>query len=152
MANNYTAFSFQVKCPSKGAANTLEDSLASAMDSYERERLGDEDRCLNLEHAEAEDDTVWIASEEGTDLEFLADVLQDYLRHNDHEGSIGFSWAETCSKLRVDEFGGGAVFITHDNQVWLNSYHWLHIQERNRTFSNMGLLDAAKAPAPSPSA
>ena len=152
MANNYVSFSFQVKCPSEEAANTLEDSLAKAMDSYERERLGDEDRWLNLDHAEAEGDKVWIAEMEGTDLEFLADVLQDYLRHNDPEGSIGFSWAETCSKLRVDEFGGGAVFITHDNQVWLNSYHWLHIQERNRTFSNMGLLDAAKAPTPSPSA
>ena len=144
MANNYVSFSFQVKCPSEEAANTLEDSLAKAMNL--------DDECLNLEHAEAEGDAVWIAEEEGTDLEFLADVLQDYLQHNDPHGSIGFTWAETCSKLRVDEFGGGAVFITHDDQVWLNSYHWLHIQERNRTFSNMGLLDAAKAPAPSPSA
>jgi hypothetical protein len=142
MANNYTSFSFQVKCPSEEAANRLEDSLAKAMNL--------DDERLNLEHAEAEGDAVWIAEEEGTDLEFLADVLQDYLRHNDPEGSIGFTWAETCSKLRVDEFGGGAVFITHDNQVWLNSYHWLHIQESERTFRNMGLLDAAKPPAPNP--
>ena len=136
MANNYTSFSFEVKCPSEAAANTLEDSLAKAMESE------DDDRWLNLDHAEAEDDTVWIASEEGTDLEFLADVLQDYLQHNDPHASIGFTWADTCSKLRVDEFGGGAVFITHDNQVWLNTHHWLHIQESRRTFSNMGLLDA----------
>ncbi|MBP72889.1 MAG: hypothetical protein CMA70_04815 [Euryarchaeota archaeon] len=129
MANNYTSFSFQVKCPSEEAANTLEDSLASAMESGTE---ADPDRWLNLEHAEAEGDTVWIAEEEGTNLEFLADVLQDYLQHNDPHGSIGFTWAETCSKLRVDEFGGGAVFITHDNQVWLNSYHWLQIQESNR--------------------
>ena len=127
MANNYTSFSFQVKCPSNEAANTLEDSLASAMDSCERERLGDEDRGLDLDHAEAEDDTVWIASEEGTDLEFLADVLQDYLQNNDPEGSVGFTWAETCSKLRVDEFGGGAVFITAEDQVWLSTSHWLEI-------------------------
>ena len=143
MANNYTTFSFQVKCPSKEAANTLEDSLASAMES------ADDDRWLSLDHAEAEDDTVWIACEEGTDLEFLADVLQDYLQDNDPEGSIGFTWAETCSKLRVDEFGGGAVFITHDNQVWLNSYHWLQIQESNRSIV---LPRATEPPAPSPSA
>ena len=130
MANNYTSFSFQVKCPSEEAANTLEDSLASAM---EEERNSEPFcRLLSLDHADAEGDTVWIAEEEGIDLEFLADVLQDYLQHNDPEGSIGFSWAETCSKLRVDEFGGGAVFITHDNQVWLNTSHWLHIQESNR--------------------
>lgn len=126
MANNYTTFSFQVKCPSRGAANALEDYLAKAMESE------DDDRWLSLDHAEAEDDTVWIASEEGTDLEFLSDVLQDYLQHNDHHGSIGFSWAETCSKLRVDEFGGGAVFITAFSQVWLNTHHWLQIQEENR--------------------
>ena len=126
MANNYTTFSFQVKCPSRGAANALEDYLAKAMESE------DDDRWLSLDHAEAEDDTVWIASEEGTDLEFLSDVLQDYLQHNDHHGSIAFTWAETCSKLRVDEFGGGAVFITHDTQVWLNTGHWLQIQEENR--------------------
>jgi hypothetical protein len=124
MANNYTSFSFQVKCPSEETANRLEDSLAKAMNL--------DDERLNLEHAEAEGDAVWIAEEEGTDLEFLADVLQDYLRHNDPEGSIGFTWAETCSKLRVDEFGGGAVFITHDDQVWLNSYHWLQLQKSNR--------------------
>ena len=122
MANNYTSFSFQVKCPSEEAANTLEDSLGSAMDAGVE---ADAERWLGLEYAEAEGNTVWIAGEEGTDLEYLADVLQDYLQHNDPEGSIGFTWADTCSKLRVDEFGGGAVFITAEDQVWLNTGHWL---------------------------
>lgn len=125
MANNYVSFSFEVNCPSEEAAKILEDSLGSAMDAGAE---ADAERWLSLEHAEAEGDTVWIASEEGTDLEFLIDVLQDYLKNNDHEGSIGFSWAETCSKLRVDEFGGGAVFITVKDQVWLNTGHWLHLQ------------------------
>lgn len=126
MANNYVTFSFQVKCQSEAAANTLEDSLAKAIESE------DDDCWLSLDHAEAEGNTVWIASEEGTDLEFLADVLQDYLQNNDPEGSVGFTWAETCSKLRLDEFGGGAIFITAEDQVWLSTSHWLEIQEENR--------------------
>ena len=52
---NYVSFSFQVKCPSEEAANTLEDSLAKAMDSE------DDDLWLNLDHAEAEGDEVWSA-------------------------------------------------------------------------------------------
>lgn len=162
MANNYTSFSFQVKCPSEEAAKILEDSLGSATDAdaeADTERWlqairsrnatpfndagaeADDERWLSLEHAEAEGDTVWIASEEGTDLEYLADVLQDYLQNNDPEGSIGFTWANTCSKLWVDEFGGGAVFITAEDQVWLSASHWLQTKEDNHT----------PAPAPTPS-
>jgi len=147
MANNYVSFSFQVRCPSEEAAKSLEDSLVNAMDSGDEEANEMERRELTLEHGDAEGDTVWIADEEGCDLEFLADVLQDYLQHNDPAGSIGFSWAETCSKLRVDEFGGGAVYITHDDQVWLNSSHWLQIQESNRANTSREL---EKTPAPSP--
>lgn len=127
MANSYTAFSFQVSCPSEEAAKFLVESMVEAMENE------DEDCWLTLEHLEPRGKEVWIADEEGgTNLDSLVDILQAYLKHSDPGGSIGFSWANTCSKLRVDEFGGGAVFITHDNQTWLSTDHWLSIQESNR--------------------
>jgi hypothetical protein len=32
------------------------------------------------------------------------------------------TYANTCEKPRVGEFGGGAMFVTADNIVWEDSY------------------------------
>lgn len=55
---------------------------------------------------------VWIASMDGFEPETVAMLIQRCCRAALAQGPIGFTWAATCSKPRVDEFGGGwcAVF------------------------------------------
>ena len=56
-----------------------------------------------------------------------AEVLQEILRGLPEEEypHITYEYAETCSKMRPGEFGGGAIFITREEIVWTNSSEWL---------------------------
>lgn len=117
MANNYCSFSFIVECSNKKSAEALVKKLDSAMETED---------WLCLEILEQDVDIVRIAESEGTDLQALANVLQSYLEEWNPTGRIGFTWADHCSKLRPDEFGGGAVFITAKAQDWHTSSEWLY--------------------------
>ncbi len=70
--------------------------------------------------------SLWIHDDTGgSGLDVLAEMLQDFLasfRPNDH---VAFSWADTCSKPRIDSFGGGALFIASGNILWMNTYDWI---------------------------
>jgi hypothetical protein len=71
--------------------------------------------------AEVEEAGLWIYAEEVGTPEFVVPLVQAYLRRFDPQGCHGFEWANTCSKMRIDEFGGGAVFITADEARWMAS-------------------------------
>jgi hypothetical protein len=43
---------------------------------------------------------------------------------------ITYEYAAHCSKLRPDEFGGGACFITRDDIQWTSTSMWLHQQRQ----------------------
>ena len=44
---------------------------------------------------------------------------------------ITIQGASTCSKMRPDEFGGFAVFITRDTIRSISTWQWLHDQEQS---------------------
>lgn len=121
MANNYCSFSFIVECSNEKSAEALVKKLDSAMETED---------WFCLEILERDGNCVHIAEDEGADLQVLADVLQSYLQEWNPTGHIGFTWANHCSKLRPDEFGGGAVFITAKKQDWLHSSEWLHTMSK----------------------
>ena len=47
------------------------------------------------------------------------------------------TYARTCSKPRVGEFGGGAVFVTADEVKWENAYDFVE-EERHALSENRG--------------
>lgn len=57
--------------------------------------------------------SVWFYSEEGNDPYAAAQVVQEFIRK--FRKGQGFTWtlqwAEFCSKLRLNEFGGGALAV-----------------------------------------
>jgi len=61
---------------------------------------------------------VWIHAEEYVNLEMLALALQLFLKDCRSKGSIGYAWAHSCSKPRIDAYGGGAVQITAKKIKW----------------------------------
>jgi hypothetical protein len=63
-------------------------------------------------------------------LESLVDLLQDFLKKNRPDSYLGFEWANTCSKMRLDEFSGGAVFITADKTDWVSTYDFLETKRK----------------------
>lgn len=50
--------------------------------------------------------------------------MQEYLRRFHPDGFVTFAWSDSCSKPRLDEFGGGASFITADAVELMSVYQW----------------------------
>ena len=63
------------------------------------------------------------ANESGTP-ELVAAFLQQYLEQFHPKGSLSFSWAFTCSKMRSGEFGGGAAFVTAKSITFIDTTNW----------------------------
>ena len=55
---------------------------------------------------------LWIYAEEGGDPNRVAHLVQMFLRQFRPDQSWSLTYAATCSKLRLGEFAGGAVFVT----------------------------------------
>ena len=122
MADNFVESSFQVNIQSPEELAWWKKELA-------------EKACMDWEFVENET-TVWFHSDPNIDLEEAATTIQRFLKECRPEGSCGFSWAETCSKPRLDEFGGGACYVTAKQVWWHNTGDWL--QDKYRQAAGMG--------------
>jgi hypothetical protein len=56
--------------------------------------------------------SMWIYSEESGNTDRVAHVIQMFLKQFRPDDHWSMSWAYTCSKPRISEFGGGAMFVT----------------------------------------
>ena len=67
-----------------------------------------------------------IYMEESGDLEGLVSALYEFSAYFKLEYPIGFEWANSCSKMRPGEFGGGAVVIKPGKKPkWNSTGNWL---------------------------
>lgn len=67
----------------------------------------------------------WIYAEGGGNPDQVADVVQAFLQRFRPSESWGMEWSLSCSKPRLDAFGGGAVFVTATSKEWCNTHDWL---------------------------
>jgi hypothetical protein len=95
---------------------------------------------LNAEPAmcqyELRPDEFWVYSEESDDPEPPARLVQLFLRKFAPSKTWFVTFATTCDKPRVDEFGGGAVFVTAEEISWVNGYQWA--EEQQARFEALG--------------
>jgi hypothetical protein len=75
---------------------------------------------------------LWIYAEDNGNVEQVAWLVQKFLKqfHPDHCWSL--TYANTCSKARVGEFGGGAVFVTADEIRFNDCYDF--VEEQRKVF------------------
>lgn len=129
MANYYTQYSFEIENITPEEREWVNERLAWDIDVedypvYPTCRFEDEagDSC-----------SLWIHDDTGGgELDALAEMLQEFLVKFRPDQYITFSWADTCSKPRIDSFGGGAVFITNDDIRWMNTYDWMAVIAQGR--------------------
>lgn len=119
MANNYTQTSFMI------------EKLTPPEETWLRRELEENDRKMideddfenyiginyNFEQRQGYVD-LWLYADESFMVEPLVDLLQTFLKEYRPKSAISFTWSNTCSKMRLDEFSGGGVFITADDQQW----------------------------------
>ena len=140
MANNYQQYSFMINSLTSTEITWLETKF-DEIDKSNDDPSGESDFAYSLTEGytdigsteiERRDDgaDLWLYAEEGADLDCLVDFLQDFLKENRPDSHLGFEWANTCSKMRLDSFSGGAVFITADKTDWVSTYDFLETKRK----------------------
>jgi len=136
MANNYTLMSMELTDVAASGVEFLQQQLSVL--EYRDEcpgweysirpykDMGDGVRAYNV--PDADKFNVVIFSEESCNVDALAEVLRAYLKIFDPDHILYFTWASTCSKMRPDEFGGGAFVISDDSISWMNTWAWAEQQ------------------------
>jgi hypothetical protein len=71
---------------------------------------------------------MWLYAEEGAELDLVAHLVQKFLRKFRPNDCWSLTYATTCSKPRVGEFGGGAVFVTAAEIKYENAYGFVDQQ------------------------
>jgi hypothetical protein len=130
MTDYYTQFSIGIKYKKK-AREWLDEKLNYySGDEYDQEVFDNGEANWGIDH-EFDDDKgyLYLSSEVAPDLDKLVEVLQEYLQKFDPKGFISVTWADFCSKLHVDTFGGGAAAITAKEVKYCNIYEFV-AQER----------------------
>ena len=68
---------------------------------------------------------LWLYAEEGGDPHRVAHLVQKFLRQFRPHEPWSLTYATSCSKLRLGEFGGGAVFVTAGAIVSFDAYDFV---------------------------
>jgi hypothetical protein len=139
MANNYLQFSFAIPRITTIEAQWVRDYLTEAQTlSYEgnvdtvltpaqkRDRFYVAvKKCgsLNFQWA-LDEDGLWIYAEESGDPNMVAGFVQRFLKTHRPKCFVTFTYAEWCSRMRLDEFGGGAMAITAFWVSSINAHGW----------------------------
>jgi hypothetical protein len=134
MADYYTHFSCLLDLGSAGKA-------AKALEIYRRMDSGEEDGddtlaglyggCLGFEvqlQDGSDGSVLWISDADGGDVESVIQFVLRCAEDLDLTGLWGFDFAHTCSRPRLDAFGGGAHVIdlgARKSIGWISTQEWL---------------------------
>jgi hypothetical protein len=105
MANNYTQSSSQLAIP-----KDKHDQAKAIIDKFMQQFEDDDDVYCGIQ-VELESEGVWIYGEESFDSDQAAELVQTLVDELEIDEPFVFSWAYSCSKMRLDEFGGGACLV-----------------------------------------
>jgi hypothetical protein len=112
MADYYTQFSVELPMSEPEQVNAVRKLLCD-WESGDLPEVESEWRSFQLEFEERDNGTIaWIHDDagDGSPNEVIL-FVQLLAERSPCEGRWGFSWAFTCSKPRVDSFGGGAAVV-----------------------------------------
>jgi hypothetical protein len=134
MANNYLFFSEQITEIPDTAMDWLEKVLRFDVSNFEtdEEASGVLSDMLGAEvevefwpdfQYELKDNSLWMYTEEYGNVEHVANVVQGLIKKFMPDLVFALTWAETCSKPRLSEFGGGCVVISKDEIQFWNTHN-----------------------------
>lgn len=121
MANNYVQFSVMFKLANVAqVTRAIEIAAERPAGTLQEDDLGFS--------VEAEGNEIWIYAEESGNPDVVIEYAVRLGREFKLTGLWGFTYAETCSKMRTDEFGGGAAVVNlKTGKVdYVNAHGWLH--------------------------
>jgi hypothetical protein len=75
---------------------------------------------------------LWLFAEEGGDPGQIGHLVQKFLRQFRPDQCWSLTYATTCSKLRIGEFSGGALFVTADTVELIDAHDF--VEQRRTAF------------------
>jgi hypothetical protein len=94
-----------------------------------------DDGSLGFEHeiSYSEDNSsnneIWFYCKEYGNTEFLGCLVQAFFNKFRKDGFFYVTYAESCSKMRVDEFSGGAMVVTADEIKYHHVFEFVKQEE-----------------------
>jgi len=70
---------------------------------------------------------IWLHSDNGG-IDSACEFIKHLLEKFDPTGVVTFEWSHTCSKPRIDAYGGGAALVTANSVVTMTTHEWLQQQ------------------------
>jgi len=137
MANNYTIFSEMLVLKNQDERNWVQNVLFQLQAMFDEEEgeypewmeTWKEFGYLGFD-TEMQNDGLWIYAEESGNVDLVAEFVRAFLHRFYKDGFWKMTWACTCSKPRLGEFDGGAIFVTADSISWMNSSKWFSQMEK----------------------
>lgn len=80
-----------------------------------------------------DESTILVRGDQSVNLEYAAQFLHSLLLVCESDECASLEYANTCSKMREGAFGGGAIFITKDQVVFMSTSEWLAEQRQAHT-------------------
>ena len=118
MANNYCEGSSFLKVP-EDKIEKVQAIIDRVVDEMENDENGD-GYCGC--QAELEKTGVWFHGDESINVEHAEIIARALVEELELDGKFTCSWAYTCSKPRIDEFGGGAFCIERGKDTrWVDA-------------------------------
>jgi len=127
MANNYCETSSFLKIP-KDKFNKADAIVYRVTEEIEKT---DECGCCEVD-VEVRPDGVWFHNEESFNPEHVEEIARALIEELELDEPFYCSWAFTCSKPRIDEFGGGAFAIKRGYETyWVDAMSHVMQQVQN---------------------
>jgi hypothetical protein len=126
MANNYLQFSSMIPTVEGPSQQFILDKLSAA--------VGDDDGVPC--QWEAEGEAVWIYTDEWGDVVRVAELVCEWQQKFTIQSPWSLTYAETCSKPRLDEFTGGAVVCYKGEAHYMNAVGWAEAEARRMISRN----------------
>ncbi len=123
MAQNFTHFSTIIECEDAEQQRTLLADIKGTDDDV---------HVCEVEKQEGSFD-LWVYSDDECDLEELIRIICDHQLVNESEKPWSMEYAVTCSRPRLDEFGGGAVVCYKGQDHWMSTASFVMKQVQELT-------------------
>lgn len=126
MADYYTHYSFTLPLnkEQKEYARCKYEKALDDKDTY-NELFDDDNECPGFDFGDDEIG-IWFSNEgwEDGNIDNIANFIHHLIKALNLP-PFGFEWANTCSNLCLESFGGGAVWITQEGFEWCSTNLWL---------------------------
>jgi hypothetical protein len=114
MAQNYTFFSFTFPVHNELEHAWIKENLDTYANADSDDFQYSAGFATDLPYHQDDasfDLAIWADESGDSDVEAVIAFIESFFRAMRPTGGFGFEWANTCSKPRPGEFGGGAAFI-----------------------------------------